>query len=80
MLTGGDWTMTKHEEILSIAINHGVNAEHLLYRLKRGSVLHIVPGTSLIGRRVALYCNLPVNGKLILFNFCLFINMFFNDR
>lgn len=66
--------MTKHGEILSIAINHGVNAEHLLYRLKRGSVLHIVPGASLLGRRVALYCNLPVNGKC--YYFLLFIFFF----
>lgn len=55
--------MTKSEQTLSIAINHGVNAESQLYRLKRGTTLHVVPGGSLLGRRVALYCNLPVNGK-----------------
>lgn len=55
--------MTKSGEILSVSINHGVNAESQLYRLKRGTNLHIVPGGSLLGRRVALYCNFPVNGK-----------------
>lgn len=53
--------MTKSEN-LSVAIHHGVNAEQQLYRLKRGTLLHIVPGASLLGRRVALYCNLPVTG------------------
>lgn len=53
--------MTK-SETLSVAIHHGVNAEQQLYRLKRGTLLHIVPGASLLGRRVALYCNLPVTG------------------
>lgn len=46
----------------SIAIHHAMSAETQLFRLQRGTRLHIVPGASLHGRRVALYCNLPVNG------------------
>lgn len=56
--------MTKTSgETLSIALHHGVNAEGQLYRLKRGTKLRLVPGPSLIGRNVALYCNYPVTGK-----------------
>lgn len=55
--------MTKTAENVSIALHHGVNAEHQLYRLKRGTLLRIVPGSSLLGRNVALYCNYPVTGE-----------------
>lgn len=56
--------MTKsNNDVLSIALQHGVNAEGQLYRLKRGTKLRIVPGSSLLGRHVALYCNYPVTGK-----------------
>lgn len=55
--------MTKSSnEVLSIALHHGVNAEGQLYRLKRGTKLRLVPGPSLLGRYVALYCNYPVTG------------------
>lgn len=55
--------MTKSGENVSIALHHGVNAEHQLYRLKRGTLLRLVPGPSLLGRNVALYCNYPVTGE-----------------
>lgn len=56
--------MTKSSnDVLSIALQHGVNAEGQLYRLKRGAKLRIVPGSSLLGRHVALYCNYPVTGE-----------------
>lgn len=55
--------MTKPaEETLSISINHGVNADSSLFRLKRGTILRIIPGPSLLGRHVALYCNYPITG------------------
>lgn len=54
--------MTKTGENVSIALHHGVNAEHQLYRLKRGTLLRLVPAPSLLGRNVALYCNYPVTG------------------
>lgn len=50
-------------EVLSIALHHGVNAEGQLYRLKRGTKLRLIPGPSLLGRNVALYCNYPVTGN-----------------
>lgn len=56
--------MTKpSNEVLSIALHHGVDAEDQLYRLKRGTKLRLVPGASLLGRQVALYCNYPVTGS-----------------
>lgn len=55
--------MTKSVEVLSIELNHDVHADQLLYRLKRGTVLRLVPGPSLLGRHVALYCNYPVTGE-----------------
>lgn len=59
--------MPKQEELLSIALHDGVNAEGSLYRLKRGTKLRLVPGSSLLGRNVAIWCNYPVNGE---FFFC----------
>lgn len=50
------------DELLSIALDHGVHADGHLYRLKRGTKLRLVPGPSLLGRYVALYCNYPVTG------------------
>lgn len=56
--------MTKSaEETLSISINHGVNADSSLFRLRRGTNLRIIPGPSLLGRHVALYCNYPITGE-----------------
>lgn len=56
-------TTKSNNDVLSIALQHGVNAEGQLYRLKRGTKLRIVPGSTLLGRQVALYCNYPVTGK-----------------
>lgn len=61
--------MAKPIDILSVAINDGVNAESSLYRLKRGQILRIIPGVSLLGRHVALYCNYPVTGQYNLYNY-----------
>lgn len=55
--------MPRQAETLSIALNDGVNAESRLYRLKRGTVLRLVPGPSLLGRSAAIWCNYPVAGK-----------------
>lgn len=56
-------TTKPSSDVVSIALQHGVNAEGQLYRLKRGTKLRIVPGSSLLGRHVALYCNYPVTGE-----------------
>lgn len=58
-----DLSMSKARETRCIVINHEQHADSQLFRLKRGTVLHIVPGASLMGRRVAVYSNLPVNGE-----------------
>lgn len=73
--------MTKTGESVSIALHHGVNAEHRLYRLKRGTLLRLVPGPSLLGRNVALYCNYPVTGGSVRFiHFISFISFPKNSR
>lgn len=57
--------MTKfNNDLFSIALHHGIHADGHLYRLKRGTRLRLVPGPSLLGRYVALYCNYPVTGKV----------------
>lgn len=63
MTTPTTTTTRSNNDVVSIAVQHGVNAEGQLYRLKRGTKLHIVPGSSLLGRHVALYCNYPVTGE-----------------
>ncbi|XP_055679144.1 glycogen debranching enzyme [Lutzomyia longipalpis] len=50
-----------HQDVLSLAISHGEDKEGTLFRLKRGTILHIVPGPNLLGRHIALYCNYPQN-------------------
>lgn len=61
--------MVESNNIVSLAINHEVNDEHNLFRLKRDSVLRIHPGSSLLGRNVALFCNYPGSSR---FNFLFF--------
>ncbi|XP_068144512.1 glycogen debranching enzyme [Drosophila tropicalis] len=56
-------SMAKDMEIHSIPISEGQNAEHVLYRLKRGSKLCVHPDSSLLGRKIALYTNYPAEGK-----------------
>lgn len=58
--------MAKTVEQLSIALHHGIHADEQLYRLKRGTILRLVPGPSLLGRSVALYCNYPATGKSLI--------------
>lgn len=55
--------MAKSADLLSIVLHHNVNAEGQLYRLKRGTKLRLVPGSTLLGKYVALYCNYPVTGE-----------------
>ncbi|XP_059612400.1 glycogen debranching enzyme [Phlebotomus argentipes] len=47
------------QDVLSLAISHGENQQGTLFRLKRGAILHIVPGPNLLGRHIALFCNYP---------------------
>uniref|UniRef100_A0A1B0DM07 Glycogen debranching enzyme n=1 Tax=Phlebotomus papatasi TaxID=29031 RepID=A0A1B0DM07_PHLPP len=52
------------QDVLSLAISHGENKQDTLFRLKRGAILHIVPGSNLLGRHIALYCNYPQKESL----------------
>lgn len=65
--------MTKSADLLSIVLQHGVNAEGQLYRLKRGTKLRLVPAPCLLGKSVALYCNYPVTGEYFIFIICKFL-------
>ncbi|XP_016953294.2 glycogen debranching enzyme isoform X1 [Drosophila biarmipes] len=56
-------TMGKETESHSIPISEGQNAEHVLYRLKRGSKLSVHPDASLLGRKIVLYTNYPAEGQ-----------------
>ena len=56
--------MTKEQfATLSIAFHDGINAEDTLYRVKRGSLVHLNPGPSFLGKEIAVYTNYPVDGK-----------------
>jgi hypothetical protein len=51
------------KEVLAISLNHGVHGDSDLYRLKRGSILHLKPGISLLGQKVAIFGNYPAKGS-----------------
>lgn len=61
--------MTRLDEIASVALHDGVNAEGSLYRLKKGLKLRLIPGPSLLGKEVVLYTNFPVDGMAFAFIF-----------
>ncbi|XP_055637696.1 glycogen debranching enzyme isoform X2 [Toxorhynchites rutilus septentrionalis] len=55
--------MSDHTGSLKLAIHHNDKGEGALYRLKKNSLVHVHPGASLLGRRVAIFCNYPADGK-----------------
>lgn len=55
--------MVKNAKAISIPITEGQNAEHTLYRVKRGSTVHIHPDAGLLGKEIVLYTNFPTEGK-----------------
>lgn len=59
--------MVKNEKAISIPIKEGPNAEHTLYRVKRGSTVRIHPDAGLLGREIVLYANYPTEGKITLY-------------
>lgn len=48
---------------ISIPICEGTNAESILYRIKRGSTLHLHPDAGLLGREIVIHTNYPEEGK-----------------
>lgn len=50
-------------DILSLSLDHGQHQENLLYRIHRDDVLRISPGPSLLGKKLQLFTNYPVEGK-----------------
>ncbi|XP_062560006.1 glycogen debranching enzyme isoform X2 [Armigeres subalbatus] len=48
---------------IKLAIHHNDPGKGTLYRLKKNSMVHVHPGPSLLGRRVAIFCNYPADGE-----------------
>lgn len=57
--------MGTNSECLSVPISQGTNAENVLYRVKRGTTIHVHPDAGLLGREIVLYTNYPLDGKMI---------------
>uniref|UniRef100_A0A1I8PA84 Glycogen debranching enzyme n=1 Tax=Stomoxys calcitrans TaxID=35570 RepID=A0A1I8PA84_STOCA len=55
--------MGTNVESLSVPISEGAHAEHVLYRVKRGSTVHVHPDAGLLGREIVLYTNYPIEGQ-----------------
>lgn len=55
--------MGTNAECLSVPIKEGNDAEHVLYRVKRGSTVHVHPDAGLLGREIVLYTNYPMEGR-----------------
>jgi N-terminal domain from the human glycogen debranching enzyme len=53
--------MSSEGKTVSVTINHGVFDDSKLYRLKKSTVLRIVPGESLLGKCVSIQTNYPAN-------------------
>uniref|UniRef100_A0A336MYR3 Glycogen debranching enzyme n=1 Tax=Culicoides sonorensis TaxID=179676 RepID=A0A336MYR3_CULSO len=50
-------------DTLSLALNHGEQADNVLYRLRREEILRISPGSTLLGKKIVLYTNYPATEK-----------------
>ncbi|XP_065090211.1 glycogen debranching enzyme isoform X1 [Ochlerotatus camptorhynchus] len=55
--------MAEQNGSIKLAIHHDDQGKGTLYRLKKNSMVHVHPGPSLLGRRVAIFCNYPADGK-----------------
>lgn len=51
------------EKVVSVKINYHKFEDSLLYRLKKQTVLRVVPGESLLGKRIAIQTNYPSDEK-----------------
>lgn len=53
--------MTLEEKTVSVTINYETFDDSKLYRLKKATVLRVVPGESLLGKRISTQTNYPLN-------------------
>lgn len=51
------------EKVVSVKINYQKFEDSTLYRLKKKTVLRVVPGESLLGKRIAIQTNYPSSEK-----------------
>lgn len=54
---------SEEEKVVSVKINYQKFEDSTLYRLKKKTVLRIVPGESLLGKNISIQTNLPLNDK-----------------
>lgn len=50
-------------KVVSVKINYQTFEDSTLYRLKKKTVVRIVPGESLLGKSIAIQTNYPLNEK-----------------
>lgn len=53
--------MSSEGKTVSVTINFGVFDDSKLYRLKKSTVLRVVPGESLLGKHISVQTNYPEN-------------------
>lgn len=51
--------MSSDGKTVSVTINYQEFADSKLYRLKKATVLHVVPGENLLGKRISIQTNYP---------------------
>ncbi|KAG5674403.1 hypothetical protein PVAND_004377 [Polypedilum vanderplanki] len=55
--------MSEESKIVSVKINYQKFEDSTLYRLKKKTVLRVVPGESLLGKHISIQTNYPTNEK-----------------
>lgn len=51
--------MVSEGKIVSVTINYQAFEDSKLYRLKKATVVHVVPGESLLGKHISIQTNYP---------------------
>lgn len=54
-------SLNDEEKIVSVKINYQKFEDSTLYRLKKKTVVRVVPAESLLGKRIAIQTNYPLN-------------------
>ncbi|CRK94139.1 CLUMA_CG007658, isoform A [Clunio marinus] len=55
--------MSSEGKTVSVTINYQAFEDSKLYRLKKSTILHVVPGESLLGKRISIQTNYPSKGN-----------------
>lgn len=57
--------MASEVKTVSVTINYQSFDDSKLYRLKKATVLHIVPGESLLGKNISVQANYPTSDDFV---------------